>query len=235
MKTLERLRQDWLLATEISKLESRLWSLARRDGLETVMITSAVRGEGKSTTVAYLATSMGLFPDRKVVAVDFDFRIPAVNGHFGLEVENGVDRVLAGERALDEALIHTEIGGLDLLLCTPGGADPSLLLHTSELRGLLKELRSRYDLVLLDTPAILPVPDSTVLMPFADGVVLTAMAGWSTEPQLKRAQEICRGLDATILGLVVGNVQEAAPEYVGGNYHYYGYHDGRAVERDAKD
>ena len=70
MKTLERLRANGLLATEINKFESRLWRTARRDGLKTILLTSAVRGEGKSTSAAYLATSLGLYPGRRVLAID---------------------------------------------------------------------------------------------------------------------------------------------------------------------
>jgi capsular exopolysaccharide synthesis family protein len=223
MNTVDRLRNDWLLATEISKLESRIWRAAQRDDLCTIMMTSAVRGEGKSTTVAYLATAMGLYPDRKILAIDFDFRIPTLNSHFGLKVPFGVDRVLSGEVDLFKAVIRTELDGLHVLLPNAKGADPHLLHRTEKIAALIQSLRDRYDLILIDSPAILPVPDSTMLMPFADAVVLAGMSGWSTEPQMKRAMQIIAGLDANLLGLVVGDMQEAAPEYFAGDYHYYGY------------
>jgi non-specific protein-tyrosine kinase len=223
MKTLERLKQDGLLATEINKLESRLWRQTRRDELKTILITSAVRGEGKSTTAAYLSTTLGLYPGRRILALDFDFRIPTLNQHLGLDVRVGIDKVLSGEAKLTDALVKTELPGLHVGAPTTGGADPALLLRTHVLREMFRTLRDAFDLILLDTPAIIPVADATMLLPFADGVILAAMAGRTTGPQLSRARELCEGMDANILGLVVGNVEEAAPEYIAGDYDYSYY------------
>lgn len=229
MKTVERLRRDWLLATEINKLEARLWRQSRRENIQTVLVTSAVRGEGKSTTVAYLATSLGLYPGRKILAIDFDFRVPTLNEYFEVNVPRGVDKALTGEALAPEVIIETELPSLHLALPTTGGADPSLLLRTRELADMMGQLRAAYDLILLDAPAIIPVADATMLMPLADGIIIAGMAGKTTEAQLRRANEICLGMDANILGLVVGNVQEAAPDYVADDYNYYGYHKERGL------
>ena len=224
MRTLDRLRENGLLATEINKFESRLWRQTRRDNLKTVLITSAVRGEGKSTTVAYLATSLGLYPGRRVLAMDFDFRIPTMADHFGLKAKVGIDQVLEGRASITDAIIKTELPGLHLAFPSPGGADPSLLHRTQALHDVFSTLRDNFDLILLDTPAILPVADPTMLIPHADGVIIAAMAGKTTAPQLTRAKELCEGMDANILGLIVGNVEEAAPDYLAGDYDYdYGY------------
>jgi capsular exopolysaccharide synthesis family protein len=235
MKTLRRLRSDWLLATEISKLESRLWRISTRDDVRCVLVTSAVRGEGKSTTVAYLATSLGLYPNRRILAMDFDFRIPGLSGYFDVDVPYGIDRVLSGEISVLEAIIPTELPSLHLALPTRTGADPNLLLRTQDLLAAFSTLRESYDLILIDTPAIIPVSDATMLMPVADGVILTGMAGRTTEPQLRRAREICEGMDANVIGLVIGNVQEAAPDYVAEDYNYYGYHAGVRRQQDPGD
>ena len=67
----------------------------------------------------------------------------------------------------------------------------------------------------------MPVADATVVIPHCDAVLMVVMAGSSTKHHLKRARELCLGLGVTILGLVVGNVQQAAPEYL--DNYYYGY------------
>ena len=220
MRTIERLREDSLLSAEINKLESRLWRQCVRDDLKTVLVTSPIRGEGKSTTVAYLATALGLFPGRKILAMDFDLRVPSLNREFEVEVQQGIESVLAGKVELKNAITRTTLAGLDV--CLPSGkADHELLHQTEALRRAFTYAREHYDMVLIDTPAVIPVADATALMPFADGVVLVAMAGKSTEPYLRRALTICEGLDARMLGLVVGNVREAAPEYLVGDYNYY--------------
>ena len=117
----------------------------------------------------------------------------------------------------------TELPGLHVAGPSAGGADPSLLLQTHVLREMFATLRETFDLILLDTPALIPVADPTILMPLADGVILAAMSGKTTEPQLRRAREICEGMGANLLGLVVGNVEEAAPDYLADDYNY-GYH-----------
>jgi capsular exopolysaccharide synthesis family protein len=230
MRTVERLNQDWLLATEIHKLEARLWRIAQQDGVKVILFTSANRGEGKSTTVAYLATALALHPDRRILAADMDFRAPQLNEHFRINGAGGLGAVLRGDRPLQGAIIKTELPSLDLLLPNPDGEDPHLLLRTQQSVTAFEALRNSYDLVLIDSPAMMPVADASILMPLADGVVLVAMAGKSTKPMLRRARETCLGMGAKILGLVVGNLQEVMPGYDGASY-YYGHRREKPPER----
>jgi capsular exopolysaccharide synthesis family protein len=211
-----------MLATEIHKLEARLWRKTQRDKLRVVMITSAERGEGKSTTVAYLSTALALHPDRKILAVDLDFRDPRLNSHFELDVPRGLGAVLNGECPLQDAILKTALPNLDLILPLPTGEDPNLLLHTREMTQIFDSVRQRYDLILIDVPALIPVADASAILPFADGVILMGMAGKTTRPMLTRAREICLGMDANILGIVVGNLKEAEAGYADAGY-YYGY------------
>ncbi len=231
MRTVDRLNDDWLLATEIQKIEARVWRKTQRDHLRLVMITSAARGDGKSTTVAYLATALGLHPDRRILAVDLDFREPQLNAHFQVEVVRGLGGVLRGEYPIEDAIIQTSLPSLHLVMPTDEGEDPTLLLKTKEFARIFDHFRQSYDLVLLDVPALNPVADATSVLPLVDGVILMAMAGKTTRPQLSRAREICVGMEANIIGLIIGNLQEAVPEYGDGGYHgyhHYGsYHKGR--------
>jgi len=216
-----------MLATEIHKLEARLWRLSQRDKLRVIMITSADRGEGKSTTVAYLSTALALHPDRKILAIDLDFRDPRLNSHFELDVPRGLGTVLNGECPLQEAILKTALPNLDLALPLPTGEDPNLLLRTRELSLIFDWLRQRYDMILIDVPALLPVADASAVLPFADGVILMGMAGRTTRPMLTRAREICVGMDANILGIIVANLREATTGYADAGY-YYGYRKRRA-------
>jgi capsular exopolysaccharide synthesis family protein len=224
MKVIEQFRRDWPMATEILKLESRLWQLAIREQLRVVLVSSALRGEGKSTTVAYLATALALHPGRKILVLDLDFRHPSVNRHFEVEVKAGLADALMGKCHPQDTIIRTDLPELDLMLpCRDGeSADPALLHDTVKLHWLFNALRVSYDLILVDAPALVPVADAAALVPLSDGVVLMAMAGLTTKHHLNRARDLCLGMGARILGLVVGNVQEAAPEYLDASY-YHGY------------
>ena len=219
MKPLEKLNTDWLLATEIHKLEARLWRKAELEKVQTILITSANRGEGKSTTVALLATALALHPDRRILAVDLDFREPRLSVHFSRVAVHGLGAVLLGECSPESALIKTDLPNLDLILPAEQGEDPGLLLRSRELAATLEFYRKGYDLILMDAPALGPVADTSAVLPFVDGVVLMTMAGKTTKPQLKRAREICLGMEANILGLIVGNMQESESEYADAEYY----------------
>lgn len=220
MKVIDQLNENWLMATEIHKLEARLWRRVLRDHSKVILFTSAGRGDGKSTTVACLAAALGLYPDRKILAVDMDFREPTLNAHFEVSPEHGLGDVLRGQCTVGEAIIRTALPSLDIALGASGGEDPALLLETTALWDMFAHFRRNYDLILMDVPALIPVADATVLLPLADAVVLIAMAGKTTKHELSKARELCLGMEAKILGLVVGNLQEAATEY-GYRYDYY--------------
>jgi capsular exopolysaccharide synthesis family protein len=226
MRILDRLNEDWRLATEIHKIEARLWRKVKKDRLRVIMIASAARGEGKSTTVAYLATALALHPDRKILVVDLDFRDPQLNSHFELDVPRGFGAVLRGECPLRDAIMKTDLPNLDLILPSPDSDDPSLLLETLGFRDIFDSFRKDYDLVLMDVPAMIPVADASTLLPLVDGVILMAMAGRTTKPELRQAREICMGMEANILGLIIGNLQEGVPGYANAGY-YYAYRRGK--------
>ncbi len=224
MRVLDAVHRDWPVATEVRKLQSRLWRQARKENLKVILVTSAVGGEGKTTTTAYLATTTALHPDRKVLAVDFDFRRPQLGQLFGLEPGPGLTEVLSGTCSLAEATRSTELPSLDVL---PSGASPErpgILLDSPALDATVAEIRERYDIIFLDTPPLVPVADAAGLVPLSDGILLVVMAGKTPRPHLRRARELCLGMGGNILGLVVGNAREAAPDYYNSPYyHEYGY------------
>ncbi len=227
MNVLEAVHQDWPLATEIRKLQSRLWRICRRDKLQVILLTSAVGSEGKTTTTSYLAATSALMPDRRVLAVDLDFRRPQMHNMFGLKPHVGLAELLRGACDLEEAIVKTSLPNLDLILAGKNREAPGLILDSARTGPTLDLLRSRYDLILLDTPPLVPVADAAGLIPLADGVLLVVMAGKTTKPHLEKARELCLGMGGNILGLVVGNAREAAPDYYHPRYYYdYGYHRG---------
>ncbi len=224
MRVLDAMHQDWPVATEVRKLQSRVWRLSRKEGLKTILVTSAVGGEGKTTTVAYLAATIALHPDRKVLAVDCDFRRPHLHTHFDLEPGLGFADLLQGRCTEEEAIQRTPLPNLDLLLAGKLRESPGKVLDSPNVEQVLASLRARYDIILLDAPPLVPVADAAALVPLSDGVLLVVMAGKTPRPHLTRARELCLGMGGRILGLVVGNAREAAPDYYNPRYYNdYGY------------
>jgi capsular exopolysaccharide synthesis family protein len=208
------------MATEMQKLESRLWNIAVKEDVKVVIFTSPLNGEGKSTTVAYLSTALALHKGRRIIAVDLDLRRPRLNRHFGLDESRGLGEVLRKECTLEDAVIRTEVPGLHVLLPGSREVDPQFLFSSPDLTPVFDTLRNRYDLILLDVPALLPVADAVTLIPYCDGVVLVVMAGKTSRPHLTRTREIVVGMGARILGIVIGNIKEAAPESFDPSYYY---------------
>ncbi|NNF07444.1 MAG: CpsD/CapB family tyrosine-protein kinase [Candidatus Eisenbacteria bacterium] len=220
MKVLEAVHKDWPVATEVRKLQSRLWRMSRRDDLKVIMTTSAVGGEGKTTTVAYLAATMALHPGRRILAIDLDLRRPNLHTHFEDTDGPGFANYLRGECMLGDMIQVTKLEGLDLIVAGRTEDNPSLLLDSPQVTQVINQLKPRYDLILLDTPPLVPVADASSLVPLSDGVLMVVMAGKTPRPLLARARELCIGMGGNILGLVVGNAEEAAPDSYNYNYYY---------------
>ncbi len=222
MKPLDRINVDWVLASEIHKLEARLWSQIKKSMMKIILLTSASRGDGKSTTMAYLSTALALHPDRRILVIDMDMRAPQLSEHFDVKISHTLGSVILGKCSPKEAIVTTDLPNLDLLMPAAGGEDPVLLLKSQEIAFLFESLRQDYDLILVDAPALLPVADTSALLAFVDGVVIMAMAEKTTKHQLSRARDIILGMDVNILGLIIANFQ-AAQEGYGGYGYYEGY------------
>jgi capsular exopolysaccharide synthesis family protein len=221
MNAFDVLNREGPISNEIRKLESRLWRRTRKDGLKVLMFSSALQGEGKSTTVALFAAATALHRARRVLVVDLDFRSPNLHRYLGVSESRSFLDYLAGKGSLDDCSQATQAENLELIAGAPSDLDPDLLLNSSELSDALDVFREKYDLVILDVPPLIPVADAATLIPHADGILLVVMAGLSSKHHLARARDIVLGMEGNILGLVVGNIQEAAPDYLDRSYYHY--------------
>jgi succinoglycan biosynthesis transport protein ExoP len=210
------------------------FSSANKD-IKTVLFTSAGLGEGKTTTIANVAIALAQ-DGKRVVLIDADLRRPVVHARFGLQREPGLAEVLIGNVALEDAirtitdLMIGTLGvdrvmnspGLDNLHLLPSGAippNPAELLNSSRLTQVISDLRKQYDVVLFDTPPILPISDAVMMSSKVDGVVLVYQVGRIGRNALKRTKFLIDHAQGHILGTVLTNVRsEITPEY--GYYRY---------------
>jgi protein-tyrosine kinase len=173
--------------------------------IRTIMVTSPGGGEGKSVTAANLALTMAQEFQRRVVLVDADLRGPSVHALFGLDGAPGLAEVLAGEATLDEALVYLPDVRLTVLA---GGATPQFpteLLGSASMRRTIDTLRARFDRVLLDLPAVMPLADVRTVAPIADGVVMVVRAAVTQRPALDQALAALE--ESKVLGVVLNEVQ----------------------------
>ncbi|MCX5200259.1 polysaccharide biosynthesis tyrosine autokinase [Streptomyces sp. NBC_00237] len=188
------------------------------DGAPTLIaVSSALPGEGKTSTAANLAAALAL-EGRTVCLVDADLRRPQIAGGLGLVAEAGLTSVLIGQATLDDVL-QSGPGGLRVLTSGPVPPNPAELLASGQMSAVLKELRQRFDSVVVDTAPVLPVADTVGLVPQMDGVVLVVRARKTGRDQALGAAQTLRGVG----GRLIGTVLSMTPEQRGpGGYGSYG-------------
>lgn len=189
--------------------------------------TSALPGAGKSTTVSNLLLTIAE-TNTRVLLVEGDLRRPKATEHLLIEGVVGVTTVLIGKVDLDEA-IQPLRGSASVLASGAIPPNPAELLGSDKMSAMLKELRKRYALVLIDTPPVLPVADAAIIASQSDGAILVIDHGSTTREQIQRSMERLEGAKATVIGLVVN--RSPAPKRMRGYGYGYGY--GYGPELDA--
>ena len=196
------------------RLRTNLFTQDQEAPLKTLMVTSAAEGEGKSTVVANLALAIAQ-SKRKVVVVDSDLRRPALHTLFNLPNEIGLSTVLKQGATLDEAIQTSHLPRIHVLTSGPLPSNPAELLGSSQMTAVLWELAQRFDVVLLDTPALLPVADAAVLAPAVDGVMLVVGRAQARKQDVQAACQQLADVKARVVGLVVNRSQQ------NGSHRYY--------------
>lgn len=182
----------------------------------SIVFTSSVPNEGKSTTTVNLVITLAATGSR-VVLVEADLRRPRVAAYLGLEDAAGLTSVLIGQAELDDVLQPWGNGKLDVLASGPIPPNPSELLGSQAMDNLVRELEARYDYVIIDSPPLLPVTDAAVMSRLAGGAVVVVGANRINRDQLKRALEILETVGAQVLGVVMNLVPTKGPDA----YSYY--------------
>jgi succinoglycan biosynthesis transport protein ExoP len=205
-------------------------NLAVKPGQALVLVVfSAGPAEGKSTTICRLAHMMGAYGER-VLLIDGDLRRPAQHRLANCPRAPGLSDVLAGKCDADSAIRKAIAPGLDLL--TSGGMPGFTLslLYANRLRELLASLRGKYDRILLDSPPIIGVSDSSLLAGVADGALLLIQHRRNPASMVLRAQQTIGALKTPILGAVLTQVPRGSGEDYGYYTQAYSYYSGRDTE-----
>lgn len=184
----------------------------------TLMITGARPGEGKTLTAINLAISLAQEVDKTVLLVDADLRYPSVHEYFGLPRGPGLVDYLNGSLPLSQLLVHPE--GFDKLVILPAGrmvAGAAELISSPMMADLVKELKQFYPdrYVLFDLPPLLSFADPLAFAPLVDGIMLVVEMGKTAREDIQKSVELLKGF--SILGLVLNKVKKEDHGY----YYYY--------------
>ena len=182
-----------------------------------VLITSAVGGEGKTTLAAQLAARCGN-AGMSTLLIDADLRRAALCPLLDVPEGLGLSDVLKEEAAPDEVVIPVQGGTFYLLPAGTPISDTNRVFQSRQLGLLITQLRQQYDLIIIDSPPILPVPDALILGRWADGAVLAARYDISRFPQVERARRQLENAGIAIMGTVINGMRNSNSYY--GRYSY---------------
>jgi capsular exopolysaccharide synthesis family protein len=195
-------------------LRSRILETMRAQRMRTLMISSAVSGECKTTTSINLALALSQVAGIKVLLVDTDLRKPGIAEVLGIPYELGLDDYLRSSVPLSDVLLQLTDS---LFLVPSGGVDQNSveLLHSSAMVAFVNEVQSNFDLIIFDTPPIFPVADARVTANLVDAVLFCVRAGKTSETIVSEAIALIRPK-------LIGTVLVGAKVRLGGCYYYSG-------------
>ena len=191
------------VAEQYRALRTRILHGDAGNPVSVLLVTSAAARDGKSLTVANLGIAMAQEFQRRVCIVDANLRRPQLHRLLGVPDTPGLADVLAGRVPLDAAFVAIEAHHLTVLPAGTTPAHPAELLGTMTMRRVIDALRGRFDIVLIDAPAAVPLADVGVLQPLVDSVILVVRAGITTKPAI---HDTIAALDGgRLLGVVLND------------------------------
>jgi capsular exopolysaccharide synthesis family protein len=184
--------------------------------LQTIMFTSALPGEGKSTSAANVAIVFAQ-EGKKVLLVDADMRKPTLHYTFHTTNSPGLSGVLSKQWNLKDVIKETEVEGMHLITSGQIPSNPAELLGSKSMEALLEELKGKFDIIIFDAPPVLAVADAQILSNKCDGTILVISAGATRKESALKAKNVLQTSRANLIGTVLNNFKVGKD-----HYYYYG-------------
>lgn len=220
--------QDGPAAEAFRFLGVRLRHLRRDRPLRKLLITSSIPQEGKSLVAANLACTLSLRSQQRVVLLEGDFRRPSLTQLFDLKGKPGICEWLREERDLPGCMYKLPNPKVWILPAGSSSGNYLELLQSSRISRLLEEVAEAFDWVIIDSPPILPLADTSIWSRLADGILLVTRQGKTEKKQLQR------GLDAVETQKLIGAVLNSSLSPAHGDYYYTARKAGSASELSIK-
>ncbi|GHG55687.1 chromosome partitioning protein [Flavimobilis marinus] len=207
-----------LRAEAFRRLRTNLQFLDVEDRSNVTVITSSVPGEGKTTTSINLAATVA-DAGQRVLLIDADMRRPSVAKYMGIEGHVGLTTVLIGRATMEDVVQPFGAGSLDVLAAGQTPPNPSELLGSGAMGELLERASAAYDVVIIDTPPLLPVTDATILARRTGGAIVVVGAERIQRAQLAESLSSLETAGARALGVVLNRAKRTKSD----SYSYYDY------------
>ncbi len=190
------------LKESVDAVAAMLLHRAHEEDRQVFMVTSAVAGEGKSTTICQLAISVAR-AGKKVLLVDMDLRRPSVHRHMKIRRFPGVAELLHAEEELSEVVQPSGTRNLDVIAAGRRECQVQEREMAGALQQMIAEMRQHYDLILIDACPVLPIVDARIVGKYSDGVILTLLRDVSRLPLATQACQMLKSYGVSVLGAVV--------------------------------
>lgn len=189
---------------------------------KSLLVTSSLPGEGKTTTAVNTAISLAQ-TGASVVIIDADMRRPRLQSIFDIRGQEGLSSILSSETSADDMLTmvrHDEESGLNVLTSGPIPPNPAELLGSDQMRKLMAVLQANYTHVVVDSPPVSSFTDGVLISSMVDGVLLVVHGGKSSRHIVRRSRQLLSDVGAKIFGVVLNNVNLQSHDY----YYYQSYY-----------
>jgi len=184
--------------------------------IKSIVVTSSDPEEGKSTTVCNLALAYSQ-SEKKTIIIDCDLRKPSIHKKFKLSNLVGLSDVLVGNKELDEA-VNIYSDNLSVLTSGKIPPNPSEMLGSKAMELLIKIIKSKYDVIIIDSPPLHAVTDAQILATRVDGVILVVKADSTNRNSLLQGKDLLNKVRGNILGIILNKAENSKAKY----YYYYG-------------
>ncbi|WP_195467406.1 CpsD/CapB family tyrosine-protein kinase [Clostridium sp. D43t1_170807_H7] len=192
---------------------------------QTLVVTSANPGEGKSTVSGNLALVLAQ-GESKVLLVDCDMRRPSVHKKFRISNTYGISDLLVGNKKM-ESVAHKYNDNLTIVPSGKIPPNPAEMLGSKAMTAFLEEMKKHFDYIVLDTPPLQAVADAQILSTKVDGSLLVVRAGVTKKDAVHNAVSIINKVNGNIIGTVLNAADNSKDKY----YYYYGDEEGRTGRR----
>jgi len=204
-----------VVSEQYKSLVTNLLSLNRGKPPHVLVVTSSIPSEGKSITALNLGLTMSQAIHKpKVLLIDADMRKGKIVKYLGVENYAGLSEYLTGQVTLDEIIFKIDIENLSFISSGQVASHPADILASARMNELLRELRTQFDYILIDTPPVIPVTDAAIIGAQADGVLMVIRAGETQRGIVRRAGELLSQAHAKIVGHVLTGIEYFVPDYI---------------------
>ena len=192
---------------------------------QTLVVTSANPGEGKTTVAGNLALALAQ-GESKVLLVDCDMRRPSVHKKFRISNTYGISDLLVGNKKM-ESVAHKYNDNLTIVPSGKIPPNPAEMLGSKAMTAFLEEMKKHFDYIVLDTPPLQAVADAQILSTKVDGSLIVVRAGVTKKDAVHNAVSIINKVNGNIIGTVLNAADNSKDKY----YYYYGDEEGRTGRR----